>query len=314
MPAPYVFISYSWDSPQHKQRVMELANRLRREGIEAWIDQWEDSPPETWQLWCFRQVAKADFVLVVCTETYNKRVLREDDPGTGRGVSWEGGIISGQIYDTNRGQTKFVPAVFSAADVPSVPFFLNGYSVYNVDDPAEYSSLALRLKGQHQHVPDPVAGQAGVQPSYQAGVQPSYQPGVQPSYQAPPPWTNAPPLSTLRDIIEWAWVIEIQNPGQELAVMRINLYGPRTGSPAGQRFEAQAVVGPPGWRAAGVWETPSSGLVQLWGEQQWWVQQQWGGPSERRDHYQVSVSFSSVTPSQLTGMDSYGHSVTWRRL
>lgn len=288
---------------------MDLANRLRRGGIDAWIDQWEDSPPETWQLWCYRQVVKADFVLVVCTETYNQRVLREDDPQAGRGATWEGAIISGQIYDTTRGQTKFVPTVFSDTDAQFVPFFLNGYSLYNVSDSNEFESLALRLKGQHRYVPDPV-GSPGVAATNRPGVQPTYQPGVQPTYQT----TTPSALPTLTDIIEWAWVIEIQTPGTGLAVMRINLYGPRTGSPAGQRFEAQAVVGPPGWMAAGTWMTPTNDTLQLFGEQQQWVYQPFGGALPQRGPYQVSVSFSSVTPDQLAGIDSCGQRVSWRRL
>ena len=297
---------------------MDLANRLRREGIETSIDQWQDSPPETWQLWCYNQVQKAAFVLVVCTETYKRRVMREDDPRAGQGATWEGAIISGQIYATTPGQTKFVPTVFSETDRQFVPFFLDGYTVYDVSDPDKFESLALRLKGQHRYTPEPVASQDGVEAANPPGVQPTYQPGVQPTYQpreqAAYQTTIQTPPRTLRDIIEWAWVIEIQSPGTGLAVMRINLYGPRTGSPAGQRFEAQAVVGPPGWMAAGTWMTPTNDTLQLFGEQRQWVYQPFGGPVPQQGPYQVSVSFSSVAPDQLAGTDSYGQPVSWRRL
>ena len=35
IPPPRVFISYSWDSEPHKQRVFELAEQLRDEGIDC---------------------------------------------------------------------------------------------------------------------------------------------------------------------------------------------------------------------------------------------------------------------------------------
>jgi hypothetical protein len=105
-------------------------------------------------------------------------VLREDDPQVGRGATWEGAIISGQIYDTTRGQTKFVPTVFSDADGQFVPFFLNGYTVYDVSDSNEFESLALRLKGEHRYVPEPVGSEAGPAATNQPGVQPTYQPGL----------------------------------------------------------------------------------------------------------------------------------------
>jgi hypothetical protein len=38
-PSPRVFISYSWDSEAYKQRVFELAEQLRDEGIDCKLDQ-----------------------------------------------------------------------------------------------------------------------------------------------------------------------------------------------------------------------------------------------------------------------------------
>src|SRR5438128_2618870 len=62
----YVFISYSWDSEEHERRVYELAQWLRRSGVEAYIDKFETSPKEGWPTWCYPQIEKAKFVLVVC--------------------------------------------------------------------------------------------------------------------------------------------------------------------------------------------------------------------------------------------------------
>lgn len=69
-PAPRVFISYSHDSEEHAVRVLALADRLRTEGIEAILDQYEMSPPEGWPRWMDRQVRDADVVVMVCTETF----------------------------------------------------------------------------------------------------------------------------------------------------------------------------------------------------------------------------------------------------
>ena len=62
MDAPRVFISYSHDSPEHKYRVLALSDRLRREGVDCSVDQYEQSPKEGWPLWCQRQVEQATFV------------------------------------------------------------------------------------------------------------------------------------------------------------------------------------------------------------------------------------------------------------
>jgi len=72
--APKVFISYSHDSQEHKDRILTLANRLRAEGVDCSIDQYEESPAEGWPRWMMNQLEWADFVVVVCSEQYDHRV------------------------------------------------------------------------------------------------------------------------------------------------------------------------------------------------------------------------------------------------
>ena len=51
-----VFISYSHDSTEHEQRVLALADQLRKDGIDAWIDQYVQDPDEGWIKWMRTQV------------------------------------------------------------------------------------------------------------------------------------------------------------------------------------------------------------------------------------------------------------------
>jgi len=41
---------------EHCDRVLDLAQQLRRDGIDAWVDQFEESPGQGWPLWCARQI------------------------------------------------------------------------------------------------------------------------------------------------------------------------------------------------------------------------------------------------------------------
>ena len=75
--SPKIFISYSHDSEKHQQNVLGLADRLRDEGIDCFIDQYEESPSEGWVRWAINRIEGADFVLVVCTEQYNHLFCRE---------------------------------------------------------------------------------------------------------------------------------------------------------------------------------------------------------------------------------------------
>jgi hypothetical protein len=111
---PKVFISYSWDSPKHKDDVLKLADRLRDDGIDCNIDRYEVSPPEGWPRWMSDQIEESDFVLVVCTEQYKRRFQGKEEPGKGKGVTWEGAIINQVIYDYDKKKkTKFIPVIFS---------------------------------------------------------------------------------------------------------------------------------------------------------------------------------------------------------
>jgi tetratricopeptide (TPR) repeat protein len=143
-----VFISYSHDSPAHMDRVLELSDRLRREGIDCQIDQYEQSPSIGWPRWCVNQVKESPFVLVICTETYERRFDGKEEPGIGRGVDFEGYVITQSIYDEQCKNIKFVPIVFSSDDFAHVPTVLKGPSIYDLSRPDGYEQLYRRITGQ----------------------------------------------------------------------------------------------------------------------------------------------------------------------
>ena len=62
---PKVFISYSHDSDTHRERILELSDRLRDDGIDCWIDQYEPTPPEGWPRKMDKGIREADFA---CTQ------------------------------------------------------------------------------------------------------------------------------------------------------------------------------------------------------------------------------------------------------
>jgi hypothetical protein len=105
---PIVFISYSHDSKEHQDRVLNLSNKLRSEGIDCLLDQYEDSPPEGWPKWMDRNVKNSDFVLVVCTETYYSRVMGTDEKGLG--IKWESSLIYQHLYNAGANNTRSPPS------------------------------------------------------------------------------------------------------------------------------------------------------------------------------------------------------------
>src|ERR1700682_4317103 len=98
--APLVFLSYSHDSDEHAARVLALADALRHGGLEVILDQYvHPAPAEGWPRWMDSNLDAAKFVLMVCTETYRRRVMGQEQPGKGRGARWEGKLIFNRIYN-----------------------------------------------------------------------------------------------------------------------------------------------------------------------------------------------------------------------
>ena len=142
-----VFISYSHDSAEHMDRVLALSNRLRQEGVDCHIDQYEQSPSEGWPQWCEKQVQQSGFVLVACTETYLRRFKGEEAPGKGLGGTWEGHIITQELYNAQGGNRKFIPIIFSEQDAAHIPLILQSATHYQISDEG-YERLYRRLTNQ----------------------------------------------------------------------------------------------------------------------------------------------------------------------
>ena len=153
---PKVFISYSHDSPEHKSRVRELSDRLRRYGVDSNIDQYEQSPPEGWPRWMERQIEEAEFVLVVCTETYVRRFRGVEEAGGGLGGSWEGAILTQHLYDAQARNTRFIPVLFAPQDELHVPVVLRGATRYRLDAEEGYLALYRRLTAQPEVLRPPL--------------------------------------------------------------------------------------------------------------------------------------------------------------
>lgn len=150
-----VFISYSHDDEAHRAFVLGLAHRLRAEGVDAWIDQYVPGfPAEGWQRWMEKEIERADFVLLVCTPLYLKRFRGEDREG-GRGVNFEGLIISQTLYSAYYQNTKFIPVLPIQGKVEHVPIALRTHT-YTLDE-AGYLELYRLLTAQF--IPPPPLGE-----------------------------------------------------------------------------------------------------------------------------------------------------------
>jgi tetratricopeptide (TPR) repeat protein len=152
-----VFISYSHDSDEHRQKVLALAERLRADGIATLLDQYlNGTPAEGWPRWMLDQLDAAAFVLVVCTQTYYLRFRGHEEPGKGKGVDWEGALITSELYAARSRSLKFVPVFLSSAVEDWIPEPLRAGTHYTLTSEDAYQRLYDFLLQQSGVEPGPV--------------------------------------------------------------------------------------------------------------------------------------------------------------
>jgi hypothetical protein len=99
------FISYSWDSEDHRQWVIRLATSLVSNGVNVLIDEWDLDLGDDVAKFMEQGVRDADRVLIVCSDEY----VRKADAGIG-GVGYEKMIVTGELV-RNMGTKKFIPVI-----------------------------------------------------------------------------------------------------------------------------------------------------------------------------------------------------------
>jgi hypothetical protein len=150
-----VFISYSHDNGEHCDKVLGLAQQLRRDGIDVELDQFHQNELVQWPRWCEEQLrpANSDFVLCICTQEYKRRIEGNVPADVGKGVFWEGTLIYNYLYD-DKGNSRCVPVYLADADAGEIPAILKGYprfhlSKFALDDAgSDYVNLYRLLTKQ----------------------------------------------------------------------------------------------------------------------------------------------------------------------
>ncbi len=189
-----VFLTYSHDSPAHEQAVLDLANRLRADGIDAWIDQYVAAPPEGWPRWMTNQVEESKYILLVCTETFKRRFDGKEKPGTGKGATWEGLLANQVLYEAGTVNEKLIPVLLHGGTEDHIPLALKPYTHYRL--PAGYDDLVRHLTGQPAVMAPPLGKVRAVPPVTRG---PALAP--QPVVSAGLPET-APPTAALQSLAE----------------------------------------------------------------------------------------------------------------
>ncbi|MCM8623294.1 MAG: TIR domain-containing protein [Candidatus Accumulibacter sp.] len=123
---PVVFISYAHESDALRTSVKALADWLVQNGCRVLTDHaYIVRPPaQGWPVWMRDCIEQSGTVLVVCTPQLRARYEKTAAPDSGRGATYEGAIVTQQIYDAAMRNTKFQPILPDDGDEGNIPTFL----------------------------------------------------------------------------------------------------------------------------------------------------------------------------------------------
>lgn len=135
---PKVFISYCWSSEEHRQWVLDLATRLKTDGVDVILDRWHLKPGQDMYAFMEKMVTDPTVqkVLVVCDKKYAEKA----DARSG-GVGTESQIISAEVYG-KVSQEKFLPLIRERRDnhEPYLPTFLKSRIYFDFADADGYEA------------------------------------------------------------------------------------------------------------------------------------------------------------------------------
>ncbi|MCM1064360.1 MAG: TIR domain-containing protein [Eubacterium sp.] len=116
---PYIYISYSWDSDEHKEKVKNFVKALRLDNINVTYD--EDLPfRERLPHYMEKAIIDSDIVLFICTPNY--KYCADNRVSV---VGTENQIITSELYETYN-KNQFIPILFSGTWETSLPTWAKG--------------------------------------------------------------------------------------------------------------------------------------------------------------------------------------------
>lgn len=121
-----VFISYSWDSDEHCNWVLNLATKLAENGVYVILDRFDLKAGKTMTQFMEKAVNQSDKVLLIMTPNYKDKA----DNRVG-GVGYEYSMITQELY-LKQDSEKFIPIRKNGTYDECAPKFLSSFISHNM--------------------------------------------------------------------------------------------------------------------------------------------------------------------------------------
>lgn len=136
---PEVFISYSHDNEEIKSWVLQLATRLRNNGVNAILDVWQLRLGSDLASFMERGLSKSHRVICVCSEGYVKKA----NEGKG-GAGYEKQIVTAELVK-DQNTNWVIPLIRNNPSEKKTPTFLAGRMYISFEDDRMYETNYEKL-------------------------------------------------------------------------------------------------------------------------------------------------------------------------
>ena len=136
---PRVFISYSHDDESHKDWVLQLATRLRLDGVDILLDRWELKLGQDIASFIEKGLSSSNRIICICSETY----VNKADQGQS-GVGYEKQIMTAELM-SNLNTNLVIPVIKNNSKSKKVPVFLGNRLYISFEDKTLYENNYEKL-------------------------------------------------------------------------------------------------------------------------------------------------------------------------
>ncbi|MEU0536416.1 toll/interleukin-1 receptor domain-containing protein [Amycolatopsis tolypomycina] len=120
-----VFVSYTHDSPEHREHVLALSDFLVRHGLDVTLDQWQPVARQDWYTWAIAGIETADHVIVVASARYREVADGYASAESNRGLQSEAALLREKLHSDRPAWTrKILPVVLPGHTPAEIPAFL----------------------------------------------------------------------------------------------------------------------------------------------------------------------------------------------
>lgn len=132
--SPRVFISYSHDSDEYRNWVIQLATRLRSNGVDIILDAWNTRLGSDLALFMEQGLSKSQRVICICSDCY----LSKANEGKG-GAGYEKQIMTSELI-IDQSTDWVIPLIVNNSSDRKTPTFLGSRKYISFEDPKLYET------------------------------------------------------------------------------------------------------------------------------------------------------------------------------